>query len=168
MPSLILFRHAKSDWSSGSDNDLARPLSGRGKRSARAMGRFLADAGQLPDLVLSSPAERALETVRIAMDAGGWKRAVSIREALYGGVSELLSEIRGQPAGAGVLLLVGHEPTWSATVEILIGGGSIRMPTGALARVELECASWSEIEPGCGQLSWLVHPRLFMAEPAES
>ncbi len=168
MPSLILFRHAKSDWSSGSDNDLTRPLSGRGRRSARAMGRFLADAGQIPDLVLSSPAERALETIRIAMDAGGWKRAVAIREPLYGGVSELLQEIRGQAAGTGMLLFVGHEPTWSQTVEILIGGGSIRMPTGALARIELECASWGDVEPGCGQLSWLVHPRLFLAEPGGS
>jgi len=131
------------------------------------MGRFLTDAGQIPDLVLSSPAERALQTTRIAMDAGGWERTVTIREALYGGVSELLDEIRGQPAGPEVLLVVGHEPTWSQTVEILIGGGNIRMPTGALARLELGCASWAEIEPGCAQLSWLVHPRLFMAEPGE-
>ena len=132
------------------------------------MGRFLADAGQIPDLVLSSPAERALQTIRIAMDAGGWSGTVVIREALYGGVSELLDEIGGQPSSAEVLLVVGHEPTWSQAAEILIGGGNIKMPTGALARVELECASWSDVAPGCGELSWLVHPRLFMAEPRDT
>ncbi len=164
MPSLMMFRHAKSDWSSGGENDLIRPLSGRGRRSARAMGRFVSDAGQVPDLVLSSPAERALQTVRIAMDAGGWSTTVVIRDALYGGVSELLDAIRDQPATAEVLLVVGHEPTWSQTVEILIGGGNINMPTGALARIELDCPSWADIAPGCGALAWLVHPRLFMAE----
>jgi len=128
------------------------------------MGRFLADAGQIPDLVLSSPAERALRTIRIAMDAGGWNRTVTTRESLYGGVSDLLEEIQAQPAKADVLLVVGHEPTWSQTAEILIGGGHVRMPTGAIARIELESVSWADVEPGCGELAWLVHPRLFTSE----
>jgi len=168
MPSLILFRHGKSDWHAGQADDLARPLSGRGRQSARAMGRFLADAGQIPDRALSSPAERARQTIRIAMKAGGWSCEVSTREALYRGVAEVLDELRGQPPGFDVILIVGHEPTCSAALETLIGGGRVRMPTAALARVELEIASWADLEPGCGELAWLVHPRLFKTEARDS
>lgn len=161
MPSLILFRHGKSDWTAGEADDLARPLSGRGRKSARTMGRFLADAGQIPDHVLSSPAERARETIRIAMEAGRWSCAVRISHGLYGGVAELLDELRRVPPEAQVALIVGHEPTWSETVELLIGGGRVRMPTGALARVELDVAAWRDLGPARGELAWLVHPKLF-------
>ena len=168
MPSLILFRHGKSDWNAGEADDLVRPLSGRGRRSARTMGRFLADAGQLPDHVLSSPAERALETIRIAMEAGRWSCPVGIRNALYGGVAELLDELRGLPPEARVALIVGHEPTWSETLELLIGGGRVRMPTGALARVELDVARWEDLGPARGELTWLVHPKLLGTEARDT
>jgi len=124
------------------------------------MGRFLAHGGQLPDRALTSPALRAEETLRLAMDAGGWNCEVISSEALYGGPAELLDELRDQPVHVEVLLIVGHEPTWSETVEILIGGGRVRMPTGAMARVELDLDSWVELGPGKGELAWLVHPRL--------
>lgn len=165
MPSLILFRHGKSDWLADDGNDLARPLSARGRRNARTMGRFLAEAGQLPDRVLASPAERALETLRIAMKSGGWDAAVDVCATLYGGTTELFEELRGQTEA--VLLVVGHEPTWSLAVETLIGGGRVRMPTAALARVELDVESWRDLRPGCGELAWLVCPGLFPAEARE-
>lgn len=161
MPSLILFRHGKSDWHAGQADDLARPLSQRGRRGARTMGRFLGETGQVPDRALSSPAERARQTMAIAMQAGGWTCEVGIRDALYGGAAGLLEELRGQAPPAELLLAVGHEPAWSEAVELLIGGGRVKMPTAALARIDLEVGSWAELEPGCGELAWLVHPRLF-------
>ena len=72
MPELLLMRHAKSDWGSGDEDDRARPLAERGRKAARRLGRFLTAAGQVPALVLSSPAVRALETARLAVAAGGW------------------------------------------------------------------------------------------------
>ena len=59
---LILMRHAKSSWDSPGLDDHERPLNGRGCRSAKAIGAWLNDHGYLPDLVLSSDAERTRET----------------------------------------------------------------------------------------------------------
>ena len=57
-------------------------------------------------------------------------------------------------------MVVGHEPTCSETVSFLIGGGLVRMPTAALARVDSLVEAWGEVGPGTGVLSWLVVPRL--------
>jgi phosphohistidine phosphatase len=158
---LILLRHGKSDWQADYGDDRSRPLAQRGRKAAKRMGRFLSRAGQLPDAAITSPAVRADDTLRLAMEGGGWTCPVRMAPALYGGgVPGLFGEVRKEPATTDVLLAVGHEPTWSEAVAALIGGGEIRFPTGALARVDLDVDEWDEIGPGAGVLGWIIGPRL--------
>jgi phosphohistidine phosphatase len=161
VPALLLLRHGKSDWDAGAADDRSRPLNKRGRAAARTVGRFLDRAGQVPDRVLASPALRAVETLRLAMEAGGWSCPVAEREALYGaGPDDVLGEVRREPATTRLLLVVGHEPTTSETASLLVGGGRLRVPTAALARIDLDVARWSDVGPGTGELVWLVVPRL--------
>jgi phosphohistidine phosphatase len=161
MPALMLLRHGKSDWQAEYGDDRARPLAGRGRKAAKAMGKFLARAGHVPDSAITSPAVRAEDTLRLAMKAGGWTCPVRTAAGLYGaGVSGLLAEIHTEPAATGVLLAVGHEPTWSDAVTVLIGGGRVRIPTAALARIEFDVERWEDVQPGTGELAWIVPPRL--------
>jgi phosphohistidine phosphatase len=162
---LIVFRHSKSDWSADyGGSDLDRPLAKRGRRAAKAAGSLLAAAGEVPDSVICSPAARALATLSLASEAWDWERPVRVTEALYGqGLDGLLDEVRGEPESTKLLMVVGHEPTCSQTVGLLIGGGLVRMPTGALARVDLVVDEWGEVGGGTGVLSWLVVPRLVLA-----
>jgi len=125
------------------------------------MGRFLGLTGDVPDAAITSPALRATETLRLAMEAGGWSCPVRSRESLLGDVRSVIEEIRAELTATEVLIVVGHEPTWSETAEFLIGGGSLRLPTGALARIDLDIDEWTDVGPASGQLSWLVVPRLF-------
>ncbi len=155
-----MFRHAKSDWSADYGDDLSRPLSQRGLRAAKTMGRFLARTAQLPDSAATSPAVRAERTLQLAMEAGGWSCPVRVRQALYGGVEELLEEVRAEPANTAVLLVVGHEPTWSEAASRLIGGGLLRVPTAAMLRIDFEVDRWANLGAGTGQLAWLVTPKL--------
>lgn len=162
MSALIMFRHGKADWHVDSGDDRDRPLSRRGRRGARTMGRFLARARQVPDAAITSPALRAEQTIRLAMGAGDWTCPVREAEALYGGdTSALLDEIRREPSTTELLLVVGHEPTWSQAASLLMGGGRLRLPTAALVRIDLDVDRWAEVHPGTGELSWLVVPRLF-------
>jgi phosphohistidine phosphatase len=158
---LILLRHGKSDWQADYGDDRSRPLAQRGRKAAKRMGRFLSRAGQVPDAAITSPAVRADDTLRLAMEGGGWTCPVRMAPALYrGGVPGLFGEVRNEPATTDVLLAVGHEPTWSEAVAALIGGGEIRFPTGALARIDLDVDAWDEIAPGTGVLAWTIGPRL--------
>lgn len=121
----------------------------------------MARAGQVPDAAIVSPARRAEDTLRWAMTAGGWTCPTRTAEPLYGGgVSGLLAEIRPEPATTDLLLAVGHEPAWSESLAVLVGGGRLRFPTAALARVDLDIDAWNGVGPGTGVLAWSVVPRL--------
>jgi phosphohistidine phosphatase len=162
MAELILLRHGKSDWSTGHGDDAGRPLSARGRQAAIVMGRVLSAAGHEPDFVLTSPAARAYSTAEMAASGGGWQAAVHVVDELYGsGPMAVLAAIRSVPAPSNRLMVVGHEPTWSETVRILIGGGDVRMATGTAAGLEVLVHSWEAIGPGTCRLSWLLPPRLF-------
>ena len=81
--------------------------------------------------------------------------------SFYGGdAGSVLAAVRAAPDDAGVLLLVGHEPAWSEATALLIGGGRIRMPTGAVAKVAVDVTRWRAVAPGSGVLGWMVVPRL--------
>ena len=157
---LLLFRHGKSDWDTDAA-DLERPLKGKGKRAAKRMGRWLAEAGELPDLALSSPALRARDTLRRAHRAGDWECPVATRDALYVFDGEdLLTFLRGFDQPVRRLLLTGHQPALGELVALLAGGGRLRFPTAAMARIDLAIDDWAAVRAGCGELRWLVPPRV--------
>ena len=160
---LILFRHAKSDWDTDAASDHARPLAQRGVEAARVMGRFLMSAGEVPDQVLCSTAVRAVTTVQLAAKAGGWIVPIDFRDTLYlPDTGSVIGEIRRMPDKLSSLMVVGHEPAWSELVSELIGGGEIRFPTAAMARINFDTDSWEKVRRGRGTLAWLVKPKLLM------
>ena len=160
MRSLLMFRHAKSDWQVDVDGeDDRRPLARRGKRAAETMGRFLAVTGEVPDRVLVSVAARAQETLELAVRAGRWDCSAVTCEELYAGVDDVLEAIRRHGADATLLMIIGHEPTWSALASRLAGGGSFRLPTASVLRLDFDLDEWAALEGG-GRVQWLVTPRL--------
>lgn len=160
MRHLLLLRHAKSDWPSDGTPDEQRPLAPRGITAAKRMGRFLA-AVRPPQRVVSSPAVRARRTAELARESGRWECELAVEERLYeGSVGDLLEVTRAQPDAAEVVCLVGHEPTWSAAVGALVGGGAFHVPTAAVADVALEIRAWSELRAGAGELRLLVTPKM--------
>ncbi|MGH8973111.1 MAG: SixA phosphatase family protein [Acidimicrobiia bacterium] len=165
MKTVMLLRHGKSDWASDTGEDRDRPLAKRGQRAARVMGELLSRAGLAPDAAVTSPAVRARTTLELAMKAGGWMCPVQVSEALYGeGPYAVLEQVGRQPDEVARVLLVGHEPTWSETVGLLVGGGRHRVPTGALVAIDLEVEAWADVAPGKGQLAFLLPPRLLDGE----
>ena len=161
MPELVLMRHAKSDWDAPYDRDIRRPLSARGRRDAAAMGAALTAMGAAPDFVLTSPAVRAHATAEMAAAGGGWNAEVLVVDSLYGGGPGAVLDALGElPDPCRRALVLGHEPTWSETVGLLIGGGEVRMPTAAGAGLEVLVRSWRAIAPGTCRLHWLLPPRV--------
>ena len=158
--SLILFRHGKSDRTIDYDTDMDRPLNRRGRDSAVLMGQFLADIDQVPDLALTSPARRAVDTLDLARRAGAWDCPVEVAGRLYGhGPAEAVQLFRTAiPSSADVVVAVGHEPTWSELVEILTGA-TVRFPTAAMVNIEIEAGGWGSLAAGTGRLRWLMPSR---------
>jgi len=158
---VFLFRHAKSDWDVPFGSDADRPLAPRGREAAARIGRFLTRIREAPDLVVSSPAVRAWETARIAGEAGSWGSETVLEDALYSaGEASILRLVRDLDDGVGRVALVGHEPTTSSLAAELTGGGQIRFPTAAIARIRFPAERWRDLRPRSGTLSWHVTPKI--------
>ena len=160
MKTLYLLRHGKSDWASDvADHD--RTLAPRGADAAARVGRFLSVLDQVPDRIVCSTASRARETAECAAEAGEWAPEIELNHEFYGiGPDRLLEWTREVDDSTASLLLVGHQPTWSMFAEGLIGGGRLRFPTAAFARIDLQIGAWRDVDFGCGELVWFQLPRV--------
>lgn len=159
MKTLLLLRHAKSDWDDTKLRDFDRPLAARGKRDAPRVGKALRARGPAPDLIVSSPAARARETIEAVIDSANLTLSPVFDEAIYGASSaELISIIRRLPGESSCALLVGHNPGFEDTVSRLTGSHE-RMPTAALACIEFQVERWEDVEDGRGNLIWLLTPK---------
>ena len=123
---IYLLRHG--DAEDGDGNDDARRLTPKGERQARAAGRALAGGAGI-DACLASPKVRAATTARLACEALGIepKTAPELRGGAF--------DAPGLSAGHGDVLLVGHEPDFSAEVARLTGA-NVKLRKGGLAVVD--------------------------------
>ena len=161
MLSLILFRHGKSDWDAPYASDHERPLAQRGRDASRMMGRLLSHTHQVPELAVSSSALRARDSLHIAARAGRWHCPMRIESALYeSSAPEVLNWVRGLEENPGSLLLTGHEPTWSDLAGRLIGDAALKVPTGAMLRIDINIERWEQLAFGLGELRWLLPAKL--------
>jgi phosphohistidine phosphatase len=161
---LILLRHGKSDWSQQVE-DFKRPLKDRGKRAAQRIGVWLLQQRLQPDLVISSPAERAIVTAQKAIKAmGGDAGAIIEDRRIYAAnVEELLQVLSELPADAGRVMLVGHNPGLEMLTEFLHGeriplpsDGKL-IPTATLARIGMP-DDWRGLKAGDARLLSIVRP----------
>ena len=108
MKRLLIFRHGKSDWGGGIEDDHDRELAPRGIAAAESMGRFLSLAGQQPERVICSSAARAQLTLQHAMDAGQWDCEVGFESRLYLAAAQAVFDILHEvPADTGSLMPAG-------------------------------------------------------------
>ena len=158
MKTLLLMRHAKSDWDASYGSDHERPLNDRGIRSAKLMGRLVAGLEMTPDHVMSSTAVRARTTAALASDAGNWQAAIALESGLYGTGPEGALELAAGSHDVDRLMLVGHQPTWGMLVNRLTGAVA-DMKTASVAEISLMIDDWGELPSAQGVLSSLHHPR---------
>ncbi len=138
---LILLRHAKSDWS-GDHADVARPLAARGHRQAPDAGRWLAGSGSRIDLAVVSPAERARSTWDLVAAELEAIPRTRVDDRMYAAsVSELLGVVRDLSDDLDTVVLVGHNPGIQELASLLTGRW-VAMPTSALAVIALS-GSWA-------------------------
>jgi phosphohistidine phosphatase len=151
---LVLIRHAKSDWSTHT-TDLTRPLNGRGQRQAPASGRWLAENLDQIDRAVVSPAQRARSTWDLVSAELPVAPPITIDDRAYTFDGRaLLPIVRGFDDADAVVALVGHNPAMEEFVELLTGDW-VAMPTSCLAVIGFD-GPWSAAGPG-GRL--LAHGR---------
>ena len=160
MKTLLILRHGKSSWDDPDLSDHERPLKKRGKRDAPRMGELLKQENLVPDLIISSTAERARRTAELASEASGYRGQIQHQAELYHGAPEDFIGVLIDAAGkTDCVMVVGHNPGLEELLTALTGIDAF-LPTAALAQVSLPIANWDELRlPTPGQLENLWRPR---------
>ncbi len=152
-------RHAKSSWNDSSLSDFERPLNERGLKAAPLMGETMKEKGFLPEIIVSSPAKRARETAELVKSSAQIPAKIEFDERIYEArVSTLLQVVSGLSDEKDSAIIFGHNPGFEGLVGVLTGNFQ-PMPTAALAVIELEIESWSEVLPECGSLREFLRPK---------
>ncbi|MGB7326557.1 MAG: histidine phosphatase family protein [Rubripirellula sp.] len=141
---LVLMRHAKSDWGDSSLSDHDRPLNKRGNRDAPVMGKWLAEVGSAPSLVLSSSAVRTQETVAAMTPNWSTQPTITLLESLYLAGPEAIWRTAASEGGDNdCVMMLGHNPGMSQLTSMMADRG-IEMPTACMAIFRLSITRWSE------------------------
>ena len=164
---LVLLRHAKSAWPHGVP-DHERPLAGKGRRNAQAVGRWFLGEGPRPDLVVCSDAVRARHTWEIVASSFPQPPPVRLEPRVYeADVEDLVDLVRDLPDDVLTVVFVGHEPTMSGTSLRLAGPGSDptavtrireKYPTNGVVVLRFE-GGWAAVGPRTGRLDTFAVPR---------
>jgi len=160
---LYLVRHAKSSWKDESLSDAERPLNKRGKHDAPFMGKLLRQRSDLPDVIISSPAKRALSTAKLfAKELGCAKENIVVIEELYmADVSDFLKIIRNINDSAESIMLFSHNPGITYFANFISNSDIENIPTAGTVRINLNISSWIEAEKIKGKLIFFEYPKKY-------
>jgi len=155
MKKLYIVRHSKAVEYAEDHSDFNRCLAEYGVHKATLIANHIATKIDTPDLILSSPACRAIETARIFSSALSYDHSKIISDdALYhfGGIERALNTIAAVEDDIDSLFLFGHNPTFSSLAWNLCNSFREGMPTSAVAGISFDMKSWSDVYVSKGQL----------------
>lgn len=147
MKKLYLVRHAKSTWKDEDVPDMDRPLKGRGIRDAYNTSQWLSKQGYLPDLMISSPATRALHTALIFSKSLDYAYSdIRIEGSIYMATrDDILRVVKELEDNFKAVFLFGHNPTLTDFVNHCIDHRIDNVPTTGVACLQFETESWKSI-----------------------
>lgn len=138
--------------------DFDRPLNERGMSDAAAMARRFAERHVPVDLLVSSPAVRAITTASIFRDALG-PVPLELRDALYlAGPATLFNLLAALPPQVHSAMVFGHNPGLSELVATLADGRIGELPTCTAVHIDIHLDHWDQLAPGTGTIGWWESP----------
>ena len=161
MRTIYFCRHAKSSWDDPRMRDFDRPLNDRGLHNAPMMARKFSEKNEPVDLLITSPAVRALSTARYFARELGMPEESLVKEPMIyeASVATLLKLINVLPSDQGSVLFFGHNPGFTEIIEYLSGDAIGNLPTCGMARIDVDVDDWMAVSRGNGRLVWRDHPK---------
>ncbi|WP_316840163.1 SixA phosphatase family protein [Pedobacter gandavensis] len=158
---LLLIRHGKSDWGNSHISDFERPLNARGLRNAPEMAGRILKNSQVPQLLVSSPAVRALTTARNFAEV--WNKPLAqIQEetSIYeANVMALLKVVNNLSNKQQSVALFGHNPGLTEFANYLSNANIYNIPTCGTVLIEFPFEKWEQISHHTGNLLAFDFPK---------
>jgi len=165
MKRLIIVRHAKSSWDNPLLPDFDRPLNKRGETDAPRMGKRIKERKIIPDIIISSPANRALSTCNVFCHILQFPYdRIQIEKRLYHASEEqilsVLKTVKDHPNDKEeVVMIFGHNPGLTEFTNSLLNEDIDNIPTCGVVGCLLSVPSWRDLKWGCGELEFFDYPK---------
>lgn len=161
---LYLIRHAKSSWDDLDLKDFDRPLNERGKKDAPRMGKRLKEKEIYPDIMLCSPAKRALETCKaIAKVLSFPEEKIKTDKRLYHAnedqLLKVVKEIEDLKDKEEVVMIFGHNPGLTHFANSFLSENIDNIPTCGVVGSKVSVKSWKEVRFGSGEMKFFDFPK---------
>lgn len=160
MKELYIIRHAKSSWGNSQLKDFDRPLNERGLIAAPEMGDRLVHHGNVPDVIISSTAVRAITTAKLIEER--FKSPLDIMEEsklYHASTFSLLDIVNGISDKFDKVFLVGHNPGLTDFSEYLTNKHFGNLPTAAVVGIRFDFDSWNLISGSTGDCFLFDYPK---------
>lgn len=159
---LYVIRHAIAVEAGdpGDEGDSQRPLTNKGREKMKKIAQGLRELEILPDLILSSPSERTMETAKILakkLDVKKDKLVSTPHLGSGGDPAQLIHEIKEKYSAHDTIAIVGHEPYLSSLISVLVSGEanvSLGLKKGSVCCLSVETLQYGK----CAQMDWLLSP----------
>ncbi|MBN8584742.1 MAG: histidine phosphatase family protein [Ignavibacteria bacterium] len=163
MMNLFLCRHAKSSWSEPGLADKERPLNERGKNDAPLMGNILKNKQEFPDLIISSPAKRALKTAKLIAEKLDYKtKNIEVNKNLYmAGINEFIDVISNINKDHKNVMLFSHNYGITDFANYISNSDIQNIPTCGIVKISFVIKNWQEIQNTKGNLQYFIYPKMF-------
>ncbi len=158
---LILIRHAKSDWGNPSVSDFDRPLNKRGNANAPEMAQRMVKQNIYPNLIVSSPALRAITTANyFAKEWGMDKNNIQKDENIYeAGLKNLLNIVNHLDNQYEVVVMFGHNPGFTDFANYLSDVNIYNMPTCSIVMLEFPFDDWNLVSGSTAKVLLFDYPK---------
>ncbi|MBN2735523.1 MAG: histidine phosphatase family protein [Spirochaetales bacterium] len=171
MKQIILVRHAKADDKKKSEQDIQRGLQNKGRFQAKDLAKKLARRVKKPQIFISSPAKRALETAHIFEKH--WQspsNAIKIVDELYhhSGETAYFDILKSLSESISSAIIFGHDPAITGVAVNLCSTFSKRLPTNGILVLGFNVSEWKNIEPQSGKIIYYNFPREKRKNPQEA
>lgn len=158
---LLLVRHGKSEWGNAHLSDFDRPLNPRGHRNAPEMASRIACKDLIPELIVSSPAMRAITTARHFSQV--WEipedRFQEEEDIYEANTTTLLKIVNGLDNQYDRIALFGHNPGFTDFANYLTDAGIYNIPTCGTVLISFDTDDWKAVSHSTGTLVEFDYPK---------
>lgn len=161
MRTVILVRHAKSDWGNPGLEDFDRPLSERGKSDAPVMAQRLLDRQLKPDAIIASPAKRAAKTARYFAKACKISKGdIIYKEELYLAEPAVFFEVIEKAKDKfSCIALFSHNFGITQFANLLTDTRVDNIPTCGIFAVKADCKKWADFRDAPKTFLFFDYPK---------
>lgn len=162
MKKLILVRHAKTEPIHSQISDFERNLLNKGVNDAHFVSLKMLEKKIIPDLIISSPARRAVETAEIfSQNLDFPSKDIVFNELIYNQytTNDFINLLYKFPDKYETIMVFGHNPTLEILGYRFTNEFNTHIPTTGVLGIDFDVNSWKEIEAGKGKLRYFYHPK---------